>query len=136
MSNPGSYKRQTVVCSLYEPRGCLLSRLHPLQPIRRDPDEPGRAPAHEEGAWSVFIDWLVSAEGQKAIAGYKIEGQQSFFAGALMRALAIEPIVPAMSTRLVQPVIGVDRDAEAGRRFGRIARVAQEDRDRPNSQKP
>jgi len=29
-----------------------------------------------------FIDWLVSAEGQKAIADYKIEGQQLFFPNA------------------------------------------------------
>ncbi len=38
-----------------------------------------------------FIDWLVSAEGQKAIADYKIGGQQLFFpnanvAGRVMRA--------------------------------------------------
>jgi tungstate transport system substrate-binding protein len=26
-----------------------------------------------------FIDWLVSADGQKAIADYKINGQQLFF---------------------------------------------------------
>jgi tungstate transport system substrate-binding protein len=29
-----------------------------------------------------FIDWIVSAEGQKAIADYKIDGQQLFFANA------------------------------------------------------
>jgi tungstate transport system substrate-binding protein len=29
-----------------------------------------------------FIDWLISPEGQKAIAGYKIEGQQLFFPNA------------------------------------------------------
>jgi tungstate transport system substrate-binding protein len=29
-----------------------------------------------------FIDWLVSADGQKAIAGYKIDGQQLFFPNA------------------------------------------------------
>jgi tungstate transport system substrate-binding protein len=29
-----------------------------------------------------FIDWLVSAEGQKAITDYKIDGQQLFFANA------------------------------------------------------
>jgi len=32
-----------------------------------------------------FIDWLVSGEGQNAIAGYKIEGQQLFFPNANMR---------------------------------------------------
>ena len=29
-----------------------------------------------------FIDWLVSAEGQKAIADYKIDGQQLFYPNA------------------------------------------------------
>ena len=29
-----------------------------------------------------FIDWLISAEGQKAIADYKIGGQQLFFPNA------------------------------------------------------
>ena len=29
-----------------------------------------------------FIDWLVSSEGQKAIADYKINGQQLFFPNA------------------------------------------------------
>jgi tungstate transport system substrate-binding protein len=34
----------------------------------------------EEG--QAFIDWLVSPEGQKAIAGYKIDGKQLFFPNA------------------------------------------------------
>ena len=29
-----------------------------------------------------FIDWLVSAEGQRDIAGYKINGEQLFFPNA------------------------------------------------------
>jgi tungstate transport system substrate-binding protein len=29
-----------------------------------------------------FIDWLISPEGQKAIASYKVNGQQLFFANA------------------------------------------------------
>jgi tungstate transport system substrate-binding protein len=29
-----------------------------------------------------FIDWLISAEGQEAIAGYKINGQQLFYPNA------------------------------------------------------
>jgi tungstate transport system substrate-binding protein len=29
-----------------------------------------------------FIDWLVSAEGQKAIADYKINGEQLFYPNA------------------------------------------------------
>jgi tungstate transport system substrate-binding protein len=31
-----------------------------------------------------FIDWLVSPEGQKAIAGYTINGEQLFFPNATM----------------------------------------------------
>jgi tungstate transport system substrate-binding protein len=34
----------------------------------------------EEG--QAFIDWLIGPEGQKAIAGYKIDGQQLFFPNA------------------------------------------------------
>jgi tungstate transport system substrate-binding protein len=30
----------------------------------------------------VFINWIVSAEGQKAIAGFKIGGEQLFFPNA------------------------------------------------------
>ena len=29
-----------------------------------------------------FIDWLVSPEGQKTIADYKIDGEQLFYPGA------------------------------------------------------
>jgi tungstate transport system substrate-binding protein len=29
-----------------------------------------------------FVDWLVSADGQKTIADYKINGQQLFFPNA------------------------------------------------------
>jgi len=29
-----------------------------------------------------FIDWLISAEGQQAIAGYRIDGQQPFYPNA------------------------------------------------------
>ncbi|TIQ74580.1 MAG: sulfate transporter, partial [Mesorhizobium sp.] len=29
-----------------------------------------------------FIDWLISPEGQQAIAEYKIDGQQPFFSNA------------------------------------------------------
>ncbi len=36
--------------------------------------------AHVKKEWGMqFVDWLTSAEGQAAIAGYKIEGQQLFF---------------------------------------------------------
>ena len=33
-------------------------------------------------AGQAFIDWLVSGEGQKAIADYKIDGEQLFFPNA------------------------------------------------------
>jgi tungstate transport system substrate-binding protein len=39
-------------------------------------------PNVKRAAGQVFIDWLVSAEGQKAIADYKIDGQQLFFPNA------------------------------------------------------
>ena len=29
-----------------------------------------------------FVDWVLSADGQAAIAGYKIDGQQLFFPNA------------------------------------------------------
>ncbi len=34
------------------------------------------------GAGQAFIDWIVSAEGQKAIARHHINGQQLFFPNA------------------------------------------------------
>ncbi len=43
---------------------------------------PSEAYEREEGARQQFIDWLISGEGQAAIAGYKIEGQQLFFPNA------------------------------------------------------
>jgi tungstate transport system substrate-binding protein len=43
---------------------------------------PARHP-HVKADWAqAFIDWLVSPEGQQAIADYKIEGQQLFFPNA------------------------------------------------------
>jgi tungstate transport system substrate-binding protein len=36
----------------------------------------------KKGAAQVFVDWLISPEGQKAIADYKIGGQQLFFPNA------------------------------------------------------
>jgi tungstate transport system substrate-binding protein len=39
--------------------------------------------AHVKQAFGqAFVDWLVSAEGQKAIADYKIDGRQLFFPNA------------------------------------------------------
>ena len=43
---------------------------------------PAKHPHVKEELGEAFIDWLVSAEGQKAIADYKINGNQLFFANA------------------------------------------------------
>ncbi|HHN73559.1 MAG TPA: extracellular solute-binding protein [Thermopetrobacter sp.] len=44
---------------------------------------PRRHPHVKEKAARAFIDWLTGPEGQKAIAGYRIEGRQVFFPDAL-----------------------------------------------------
>jgi tungstate transport system substrate-binding protein len=43
---------------------------------------PAKHPHVKKELGQAFIDWLVSAVGQKAIADYKIEGQQLFFPNA------------------------------------------------------
>ena len=43
---------------------------------------PARHPHVKKEYGQAFIDWLISAEGQKAIADYKINGQQLFFPNA------------------------------------------------------
>jgi|ERR1043165_5996333 tungstate transport system substrate-binding protein len=43
---------------------------------------PAKHPHVKKELGQQFIDWLVSAEGQKAIADYKIDGQQLFFPNA------------------------------------------------------
>ncbi len=43
---------------------------------------PARHPHVKKEAGQQFIDWLVSPEGQQAIAGYKINGEQLFFPNA------------------------------------------------------
>jgi len=40
---------------------------------------PAKHPEVKRDAGQKFIDWLISPEGQRAIADYKIEGQQLFF---------------------------------------------------------
>lgn len=40
---------------------------------------PAKYPAVKKELGQQFIDWLVSPEGQKAIAGYQINGQQLFY---------------------------------------------------------
>lgn len=44
---------------------------------------PAKHPNVKVAEGQAFIDWLVSPEGQKAIAGYKIDGQQLFFPNAV-----------------------------------------------------
>jgi tungstate transport system substrate-binding protein len=43
---------------------------------------PAKYPRVKAADGQAFVDWLVSPEGQAAIAGYKIEGQQLFFPNA------------------------------------------------------
>ena len=43
---------------------------------------PAKHPHVKAADGQAFIDWLVSPEGQKAIAGYKIDGEQLFFPNA------------------------------------------------------
>jgi tungstate transport system substrate-binding protein len=43
---------------------------------------PAKHPTVKKEAGQRFIDWLISAEGQSAIAGYKINGQQLFYPNA------------------------------------------------------
>jgi len=43
---------------------------------------PGKHPNVKRDLGQTFIDWLVSPDGQAAIAGYKINGEQLFFPNA------------------------------------------------------
>jgi tungstate transport system substrate-binding protein len=43
---------------------------------------PAKHPHVKKELGQAFIDWLISSEGQQAIADYKIEGQQLFFPNA------------------------------------------------------
>jgi len=43
---------------------------------------PARHPSVKKDLGQQFVDWLVSPEGQKTIADYKIDGQQLFFPNA------------------------------------------------------
>jgi tungstate transport system substrate-binding protein len=43
---------------------------------------PEKYPSVKQELGQTFVDWLVSPEGQAAIAGYKIDGQQLFFPDA------------------------------------------------------
>ena len=43
---------------------------------------PAKCPSVKKDLGQQFIDWLISPEGQKIIAGYKINGQQLFYPNA------------------------------------------------------
>ncbi len=43
---------------------------------------PEKFPSVKKESGQAFVDWLISGEGQAAIAGYKIDGQQLFFPNA------------------------------------------------------
>jgi len=43
---------------------------------------PAKHPSVKQELGQQFIDWLVSAEGQKAIADYKVNGEQLFYPNA------------------------------------------------------
>jgi tungstate transport system substrate-binding protein len=43
---------------------------------------PAKHPHVKQDLGQAFIDWLVSSDGQRAIADYTIEGQQLFFPNA------------------------------------------------------
>jgi tungstate transport system substrate-binding protein len=43
---------------------------------------PAKYPAVKKELGQTFVDWLISPEGQAAIAGYRIDGQQLFFPDA------------------------------------------------------
>jgi tungstate transport system substrate-binding protein len=43
---------------------------------------PAKHPNVKKELGQQFIDWLISPEGQKTIAGYKINGQELFFPNA------------------------------------------------------
>jgi tungstate transport system substrate-binding protein len=43
---------------------------------------PEMHPHVKDGMAQAFVDWLVSADGQQAIANYRLKGQQAFFPNA------------------------------------------------------
>jgi tungstate transport system substrate-binding protein len=43
---------------------------------------PARHPSVKAADGQAFVDWLISPEGQQAVADYKIEGRQLFFPNA------------------------------------------------------
>ncbi len=51
-----------------------------------NPDRFAHVPA---AAGQAFIDWLISARGQKAIAAYRVDGQQLFFPDSLTQSAGL-----------------------------------------------
>jgi tungstate transport system substrate-binding protein len=47
---------------------------------------PEKFPSVKKEFGQIFVDWLISGEGQAVIAGYKIDGQQLFFPNAEKKA--------------------------------------------------
>ncbi|HEY8332347.1 MAG TPA: substrate-binding domain-containing protein [Tardiphaga sp.] len=47
---------------------------------------PEKIPSVKKELGQAFVDWVISAEGQNAIANYKIDGQQLFFPNAEKKA--------------------------------------------------
>jgi tungstate transport system substrate-binding protein len=43
---------------------------------------PDKHPTVKKDLGQAFVDWLISPAGQKAIAGYRINGEQLFFPNA------------------------------------------------------
>ncbi len=44
--------------------------------------DPDRHPHVKKAMAQAFVDWLVSADGQQAIADYRLKGEQAFFPNA------------------------------------------------------
>jgi len=61
----------------------LANSIHELTWLRqRNAGNPAKHPNVKKDLGQQFVDWLISAEGQDAIAGYKIKGQQLFYPNA------------------------------------------------------
>ena len=77
------------------------------------PVNPAKHPNVKTGRGRQFIDWLISPEGQRTIARYRINGQQLFYpnatdpaawaeGGATTPGIAIANGVPRMTIRSIQ----------------------------------
>jgi tungstate transport system substrate-binding protein len=50
---------------------------------------PDQHPNVQKQLGQMFIDWLISPEGQKAIAGYKVDGKQLFYPDATLSVFQV-----------------------------------------------